>query len=695
MRRDSNKPEILIGVDLGQTCTGVAYNVLSHGSDIIRWIQKWPGKANANENKVPTILVYPHGQDKPSSWGFRSETQAEQNPDNGSVREWFKTQLDPVNLSRYQARLSDYHVSHDEVRQWFRDYLGLLYESIKNKMTAELPHGDWSAARVEFMFSVPTTWNPHVVEDFKRIICEAGFDRHAANHTVAISLTEPEAAAVHTSTAAAGIFKPNDVLVVCDAGGGTTDLSTLRVVNANDPDQSSDNISLKKLQQLDVVEGENIGSAAIDYKFERLVKSRLEAASASIPLDINIEEAAWEITKGIEYQNTKCEHGAEDDAPTFSLSIPALRYRRDYDNAAFGIADGEMRFERSDLRTLFDEQIDKLFKLIDRQLVNMHRKLPSTQINHLVLSGGLGQSVYVQQRLRERYGTSANSTTRHPNALQMQVRVAPDPQLAVCKGLVADRLRKLRTNESVMGWRCCRASYGVTCRELYDKRNPHHAHRPTEKDKYDGCIYVPHCIHWFVKKGEPVSTDAPIIHEFCRKMTPGNGNRVFPTKVVMSYNDLERLPAGVNEDVTPLCDIASDLTGADETRFKERNKRFWKSGERFLEIFYEIRVLIGPADLTFELWFDDHKLSKDSSIKVDWTPATPPPAPSSLSTLPVRSATTRILEEKIPVMSAFERKELAPVPQGSKRRTSQMLKRMLSSTPAELPAPVGLNSNAR
>ena len=37
-----------------------------------------------------------------------------------------------------------------------------------------------------------------------------------------------------------------------------------------------------------------------------------------------------------------------------------------------------------------------------------------------------------------------------------------------------------------------------------------------------------------------------------------------------------------------------------------------------------MRVLIGPADIRFELWFDDQKLSRDESIRVEWIPAQVP-----------------------------------------------------------------------
>ena len=114
-----------------------------------------------------------------------------------------------------------------------------------------------------------------------------------------------------------------------------------------------------------------------------------------------------------------------------------------------------------------------------------------------MLSGGLGNSAYVQGRLRERYSFG---NAPFPNARSLQVRVAPDPQLVVCKGIVADRLQKIRTNRSILEWRCSRASYGTACKVLFDPRNPLHFGQPTQKDAFDGKLYIPDCISWFIKQ---------------------------------------------------------------------------------------------------------------------------------------------------------------------------------------------------
>ncbi|KAI4122382.1 MAG: hypothetical protein LQ338_005855, partial [Usnochroma carphineum] len=634
--QEKKKPDLVVGVDFGMTATGVSYANLSIGSETVKWIQKWPGRSQANENKVPTILVYPNHQPEPSSWGFLSETPSEQNAADKDYKDWFKTFLDPVRLREKQAEDPVYSPrSVAEVERWYEDYHRLLYKHIEFKLSSELSNGPWHSAYVEFIFSVPTTWAPQVVERYRSILERAGFAQ-CRNHSVSIGLTEAEAAAVHTSLEASGIFQEQDVLLVCDAGGGTTDLSILRVRDAR--------TGALSLQQLEVVFGATIGSAAIDYDFENFARSRLELAHLSSPLPMSPEQIAWEMMKSRDFQNTKCEHGGPDDAPMFSVPIPKLDLA--YANHTVGIKDGEMRFMREELQRLFDKQVQKLVGLIDTQLWNMQQKRPGQQVNHLILAGGLGHSPYVQDRLRARFLNGGG----HPNTTDIQVRVAPDPQLAVCKGLVGDRIRRLKVGKPVLKWRCCRASYGTICRELYNKDNPMHMGRPTTKDPMNGKLYVPQSIAWFIQKGKPVTSDEPITHSFHRKMSPGDPRRAFPTSVVESHADEQLLPYYMGSgDAHILCEIESDLSTADETKFKEKNKRFWRLGKHYFQVDYEVKVLIGPADVRFELWFDGQKLSKDQPIKVEWMPTTAIELPAApvVPDIPVRESVLSIQEMEV------------------------------------------------
>ena len=185
----------------------------------------------------------------------------------------------------------------------------------------------------------------------------------------------------------------------------------------------------------------------------------------------------------------------------------------------------------------------------------------------MVLSGGLGNSAYVRDCLRGRYGPGNAS---HPNAQNLQIRVAPDPQLVVCKGNVADRVAKIKSGQSVLGWRCCRASYGTLCKVLYDPKQPDHHGRMTQKDLLDGKLYVADCIDWFIRQGEAVSSDFPIIQNFRRKCSPATPTnleppRVFPTDVVSSEVEPSMLPYTFNESASSLSNFQSCV--ADHHRY--------------------------------------------------------------------------------------------------------------------------------
>jgi hypothetical protein len=154
--------------------------------------------------------------------------------------------------------------------------------------------------------------------------------------------------------------------------------------------------------------------------------------------------------------------------------------------------------------------------MIDKQLARLQQKLPNEQVvcsllpylpvcdlffntdqAHMVLSGGLGNSAYVRDQLHSRY---ACGNAPHINASNLQIRVAPDPQLVVCKGNVADRVQKLTSGQSVLGWRCSRSSYGLLCKVKYDANNPAYYGLNTARDPLDGQLYIMDYIDWFIKQ---------------------------------------------------------------------------------------------------------------------------------------------------------------------------------------------------
>ncbi len=118
----------------------------------------------------------------------------------GELREWFKVFFDEVeyNKARGHKHSIPYLLpSYSHVKKAYEDFLGQLYVHVKSQLQDIVKQ--WSTADIEFLFSVPTTWTKlSMTREFRRIAMSAGFGRDGINHSVEISLTEAEAAAIHT-----------------------------------------------------------------------------------------------------------------------------------------------------------------------------------------------------------------------------------------------------------------------------------------------------------------------------------------------------------------------------------------------------------------------------------------------------------------------------------------------------------------
>jgi hypothetical protein len=114
--------------------------------------------------------------------------------------------------------------------------------------------------------------------------------------------------------------------------------------------------------------------------------------------------------------------------------------------------------------------------------------------SYLILSGGLGSSKYVRDRIQHEL-----MRTPHPYAHQVQILQGSDPQLVVVRGLLLDRLQKLDSGRTaVIVSRIARASYGFVCKAKY---NPAiHFNEIIKRDPYDGEMYAMGQIDWLIKK---------------------------------------------------------------------------------------------------------------------------------------------------------------------------------------------------
>ncbi|KAL9117810.1 MAG: hypothetical protein Q9187_005647 [Circinaria calcarea] len=300
-------------------------------------IQRWPGKPNEHQNKTPTTILYPNiqrasrgawlggmlsrpeRQEEKIQWGFQCQHSE-------GKKEWFKRRLDP------EYTESDRVEEDSEVRTWFRDYMSCLYAHLCETLQGYT--GDWTQKRVVFTFSVPCTFKKaSIIETFRNLLQEAGFCKGGAQHTIEIGLTEPEAAAVYTAKEAGLTFEAGNVMLVCDAGGGTTDVAILENTGSDGGQPA--------LEELAVVEGTNIGSTNIDLAFKRLVEERLKSMHPKLD-----EGTAWTMMHSADWANWKCSFGHKDTEQLNSFNIKVPLINSNVNNKAAKIKEGKMVFSQ-------------------------------------------------------------------------------------------------------------------------------------------------------------------------------------------------------------------------------------------------------------------------------------------------------------------------------------------------------------
>lgn len=443
---------------------------------------------------MPTVLVYERSTGEISSWGFKSETRTEQNAPSKEYVQWFKTCFDQRHYLNLKAKDPGAAPrSHEDVTKWTQDYLRCLYRWVKATLEPQIsPPKAWDEVTVDFVFTIPTTWTESVQANFMYTISRAGWCS-SAKHSLQLNVTEACATAHYVAHQAGKLFEHGELLQIVDSGGGTTDLN---IVEA----QVSPNEELH-LTHLEVIEGKAVGSVQIDLSFEDLVFDRLTQAGKGDPPSIDLAVAAYETMKSAEFQRVKWAFDGQGEG---LQRIPIIGLPSYYNSPRNSIFKGVLHLKVSELRDLFDRQIDGLVSLIKGQIKSRTGLSPDRPIDCLVLSGGTAESLYIQRRIRDHLHAFSDLQL---NTLRLEI--CAESCLAVCKGICFSRLISSHgdSESRVMGPlkdkprdRIARASYGVACDVLFDSRIRQHNLLHRQTDTLDGKEYLVHGVKWVVLK---------------------------------------------------------------------------------------------------------------------------------------------------------------------------------------------------
>jgi hypothetical protein len=182
-------------------------------------ICQWPNVGDSFDGitsaKVPTEIYY---DDNGMKWGF-------QIPESQSRYQCFKLELES-SVARTISHLGllfldpkALHIDHrNNGERLNSDYLTCLRKHVTEILKISLCANVLETTAVEFIITVPAIWSEAAQAKTMSCAKRAGMDAGLK------LILEPEVAIMHAVDQELSQLKVSDIVVVCDAGGGTVDL---------------------------------------------------------------------------------------------------------------------------------------------------------------------------------------------------------------------------------------------------------------------------------------------------------------------------------------------------------------------------------------------------------------------------------------------------------------------------------------
>lgn len=107
----------------------------------------------------------------------------------------------------------------------------------------------------------------------------------------------------------------------------------------------------------------------------------------------------------------------------FLLDVKGLAGTHDFPEA--GIEGSKMAIDRRVLTDIFDQQLEQIFGLIDNRFLALAVEHPNEQVSYVILSGGLGSSPYLYEKIKERYELNKGFKSRNTAMIRIMSVLEP------------------------------------------------------------------------------------------------------------------------------------------------------------------------------------------------------------------------------------------------------------------------------
>ncbi|CEF88828.1 hypothetical protein FGSG_11105 [Fusarium graminearum PH-1] len=523
---------VAIGIDFGTTYSGISWAFSGQPKEVHQ-ITDWPSDDHRNHNEIQVPTLYDIDSRK---WGY------EITPDMKPIK-WFKllllnnddiTKEDIRNAKQLQEARSIL-AKHGNITavQIVGRYLKKIWDHTYAALRSRLDIDDLP---IRVAITIPAIWPGYAENAMKEAARIAGIlDNRVIGDTTLMLVQEPEAAALAClfQRNSSPEIKMNESFVVCDAGGGTVDVISYKVVSEKP----------FMLDECATGAGMLSGAFLIDEAFNAYLRFQAKLRVNSIKdSDFN------------QFILREWEHGAKR---SFSISQHKQFYFLHPPMKAYGRFDRLMnkdtlKISNEEMTNFFNRSLTGIRTLVGKQHEEVKKKTGKPP-KKILLVGGLGSSEYVYDTL----------TAIFSNTVLRPI----DGWSAVARGAV---LRLLQENISSQGPQSIQQQEALNrLPVVLSRQSRYHygiqVNKPVKNLDYDSDdevttdpegTKVTSRITWYLSKGDSVGKQSRIpfsYHKFCRV---GSAPSTCTFDILYSAHD--PAPKRVNSQVSTLCRIECD-----------------------------------------------------------------------------------------------------------------------------------------
>ncbi|KAI1308319.1 actin-like ATPase domain-containing protein [Xylaria venustula] len=588
-KRSNLDDRLVIGIDFGTTYSGIAWATVDDLEDgEINIISSWPG-SRREDGKAPTELYYEYDK---IMWGYEV-------PSDADPVLWFKLLLLREEDLEQDLRESDYYIrAKRKLKELEKtpvdliaDYFRALWQHTLNTIHKSRSKTVISALAFHVVITVPAIWKDYARTSMQEAANKAGIlNVRSAGPTTLSFVPEPEAAGLITLCEYGEMLKTDDVYVICDAGGGTVDLISYKIGELNPIE----------LHEAVVGTGGLCGGIFIDEQFERLCKQRLgrnwnNLSQTGIKTMIKGE---WEYAYKPSFTGRDFDReypiGVPDEALKGSDKTDLRRKPH--------IKDGRIHFTSSNIESAFKNSFSSIEALVDGQIQKAKDKRLS--VRGVVLVGGLGASPYLKNYLQDRY---------EKQGIQVLQAAGMRPRTAICRGAILKGFLDIpsaaggaSSHVSVVST-IARRNLGVASNSIFE--DGVHDKRDKYLDVSEGVWRARNQMNWYLRKGQSVSTEEPIRHDFYRgyateyEFKESGGTLV--DEILQCDSDIP--PSRRTDRVEALCEISWDHGNV--ITFDSLEDYYGKNGKRLKKLVYEIVMVPSGASTEFSIYYKGTKVA--------------------------------------------------------------------------------------